>query len=96
MENDHLAKENQHLRQYIQQLEEDQKTIVKAIVKALKSIDMYPFDAGKNHTGKLTSMITKIITQMTVNPNGLKERFSFIDDLMPLIDKYTKIYKDEL
>lgn len=72
------------------QLKKEFETVESTIVKLLKALGIIPYNPEMNILGTLLKKAGRIMTESLINPDGVKKEFSFITDLEPIANKYTK------
>lgn len=86
-----LKEENNRLRAELETLKAEHLTIVKTVIRVLKSVELWPLAANDNVASKAMKGVKSVIAQAMINPKALEERFSFIKDIVPLAEKYKDI-----
>lgn len=87
-ENFRLQAENLRLQEELNQLQAEHDTILRTIIKALKVIDLWPISEGDNVIGKVMKAVKSIMVDSVMNSKSLEDKFSFIQDIYPLCQKY--------
>lgn len=83
--------ENIYLREMLKREQEERRTIVRNIKRAMQVLGLYPTPPDGNVKKAAVKAITSLTSQLVVNSKALEEKFSFFQELAPIIDKY----KDE-
>lgn len=83
--------QNKQLMQENLEYKSDIKKLYQGYVKLLKAINCWPLpeDTGTMFR-KATALLPSIIIKATTDPKGLKQQFSFLDDIQPIMEKYEK------
>jgi hypothetical protein len=79
---------NEVLREELNQLKAEHDTILRTIIKALQVIDLWPIHEGNNVIGKVMKAVKSIMVDSMLNSKSLEDKFSFIQDIYPLCEKY--------
>lgn len=85
------AEENIYLREILKREQEERKLLISTIKRALSVIGLFPIPDEKNAKRAAVKAVTQLGSQMLINSKAVEEKFSFLADLMPIIEKY----KDE-
>jgi hypothetical protein len=90
-ENEKLTLENEQLKKQLTELQAEHHLVVVTIVKVLKSVGLWPLNKEDSIVSKALKGVKMVMTESVLNPKGLEERFSFVNDIYPLCEKYKDI-----
>jgi hypothetical protein len=85
---ENLQSENTRLQAELTALQAEHKIVVKTIIKTLGAINLWPIKPEDNLASKAIKAVSRIATDAIINPKSLEERFSFIQEIYPLCEKY--------
>jgi hypothetical protein len=76
---------------YIAELEAEKMLIIKTIIKTLNSVGLWPLRKEDNLASKAIRGVKGVISESVFKPDALAKRFSFLEEVYPLCEKYKDV-----
>ncbi|MDD5006518.1 MAG: hypothetical protein PHS33_08495 [Candidatus Omnitrophica bacterium] len=74
-------------------LETERRKLAEAAYKAMKALNLYPLPEPDKMKLQLIKTLPGLISQFTIDPKGLQEKFSFFNEILPIIEEIANEYK---
>jgi len=93
-----LLNENCELRKTVElqaaqiaELEAEKMLVVHTVIKTLASVGLWPLKKDDNLAKKAMKGIRNVLSDAVLDSNNLAKRFSFLEEVYPLCEKYKDI-----
>ena len=80
--------QNEQLTAKLAEVEAEKLLIIRNLKKAVDVLGISFSADGGVEKSKVIKAVSGLITQATINPKALEKKFEFLQELMPLIEKY--------
>lgn len=86
-----VAKQKRQLEEQeskLAEVEKERNMIIDGVKKALSVIGLYPVPDDGKVKRKALNALSSLVADFTIRPKVVEQKFSFIAELLPIIDKY--------
>jgi hypothetical protein len=88
LEGQHLIEAYEKLKKEYDELQKEHTVVVVTVIKAMKSVGLWPVNANDNFASKAIKGVKSILFESMTHPKSFQERFQFLEDIYPLCEKY--------
>jgi hypothetical protein len=77
-------------------LQNEYRLVITTVIRTLNGLGIWPVSGDNTDLSKLAKKLPSLIIEAMMPGNSIKEKFSFLKDIIPIAEKYKDIDVKEL